>query len=197
MSNKTINTILGILTALSIAWAISERIKRNNIENGLEEKNEDYLNLLSQYLHETKEKSGTTKTIKSQLEKLQKEYSGIDEAVANKLKIVIELISENKEEIAIEKLTLIIENILKDKYIEDGNAPDKKSCPSLFKLLEKARDAKWINKHQFNFTLFLKDKRNEQAHEISTNINENEKFIAFFSGIEIIYQLKGIRRVAL
>lgn len=196
MNNKTLTTILGIIASLAIVWAISESLKRGEVEKKLKKKNEDYLKLLSQYIADTKGQSGITEKIKTQLEQLQNEYSGIDNAVSQKLQTVIELITENKQEIAIEKLTLIIENILKDKYLAEGIAKDKKSCPSLFKLLEKAKELKWITNHHFNFSLFLKEKRNEEAHELVPAISENEKIIAFFSGIEIIYHLKGIKRTA-
>lgn len=196
MNSKTLVTILGVIAALAFGWAISESIKRGEVEKKLKKKNEDYLKLLSQYIIDTKGQSGITEKIKTQLERLQSEYIGIDNAVSNKLQTVIELITEKKEEIAIEKLTLIIENILKEKYIAEGNAKDKKSCPSLFKLLEKAKELKWITSHHFNFSLFLKEKRNEEAHELVPAINENERIIAFLSGIEIIYHLKGIKRAA-
>lgn len=196
MKKDTLLIILGLVVALTFGWAISESLKRGEVEKKLKKKNEDYLKLLSQYIVDAKGQSGITEKIKTQLELLQTEYIGIDNAVSQKLQTVIELITENKQEIAIEKLTLIIENILKDKYIAEGNAKDKKSCPSLFKLLEKAKELKWITSHHFNFSLFLKEKRNAEAHELVPSINENERIIAFFSGIEIIYHLKGIKRVA-
>ena len=44
--------------------------------------------------------------------------------------------------------------------------------------------------------LFLKDKRNEEAHELSVKFSKNDKYIAFLAGIEIIYKLNGIKRAA-
>ena len=196
MKKDTLIAILGVVIALTVGWAISESLKRDEAEKKLKKKEEDYLKLLSTYLKSIKGNSALIKEIQTKLEDLHQEYSGINEEVSKKLKVVIELISENKEEIAIEKLTLIIENILKDKYIAEGQAKDKKSCPSLFKLLEKAKELNWITKHHFNFSLFLKDKRNQEAHELTPAINENEKIIAFFSGLEIIYHLSGIKRIA-
>lgn len=196
MKKDIIIAILGIVVALTIGWAISETLEKDKALKKLKKKEDDYLKLLSTYLKSIKGNSALIKEIRTKLEDLHKEYSGINEEVSKKLQVVIELITDNKEEIAIEKLTLIIENILKDKYIAEGQAKDKKSCPSLFKLLEKAKELKWITKHHFNFSLFLKDKRNQEAHELTPDINENEKIIAFFSGLEIIYHLSGIKRVA-
>ncbi|MCU4162508.1 hypothetical protein [Carboxylicivirga caseinilyticus] len=196
MNKDTFIAVLSVIAIFAFGWALSENKDKKRIQGILKKKNDNYLKLLSQYIEDTKGQDGTGEKIKEQLKSLHDEYEGVDKAISKKLQTVIELISENKQEIAIEKLTLIIENILKDKYIAEGQAKDKKSCPSLFKLLEKARDLKWITNHHFNFSLFLKEKRNQEAHELTCVINENEKIIAFFSGIEIIYQLKGIKRAA-
>jgi hypothetical protein len=196
MTKDTLIAVLGVIALIAFGWALKEQNEKKRLQQVYQKKNDNYLKLLSKYLADTKGQEDVILRIKSQLADLQREYESIDSAIANKLQVVMELIAENKQEIAIEKLTLIIENILKDKYIAEGKAKDKKSCPVLAKLLEYARDLKWITNHHFNFSLFLKEKRNQEAHELAPVINENERLIAFFSGIEIIYHLKGIKKAA-
>jgi len=194
MSKKDI--LLGVVIILAVAgfiWAINERSKKQVLELKLNQKNEDYLRLLSAYLES---RTDIPETLKNQLINLRKEYSGIDDAIAVRLQDVIELIQTGKDKIAVEKLALVIENLLKDKYIKEGKAIDKKSCPAFHKLIEKAKEFNWIKLHQFNFSMFIKEKRNEEAHELVPDISDNEIMIAFFSGIEIIYQLKGIKKAA-
>src|ERR1035437_3825350 len=137
-----------IFAALAIAgfiWAIDEQTKKIIAQNKLKQKEDDYLKLLASYLEKTKD---IPEEIKKQLYHLRDKYVGIHDEVAVELKTIIELIETKKEEIAIEKLTKIIENLLKEKFIEEGQAKDKNSCPKLFKLLEKALEFKWISKHE-------------------------------------------------
>lgn len=194
MSKKDL--LLGAVIILAIGgfiWALNERSKRQIVELKLDKKNEDYLKLLSAYLEI---RTDIPESLKTQLINLREEYSGIDDAIAVRLQDVIELIQSGKDKIAVEKLALVIENLLKDKYIKEGKAQDKKSRPAFHKLIEKAKVFNWIKLHQFNFSMFIKEKRNEEAHELIPDISDNEIIIAFFSGIEIIYQLKGIKKAA-
>lgn len=184
-----------LLFALAIGgfiWAIDEKTRREIADQKLKQKETDYLKLLSIYLENKKE---IPVEIKEQLIFLRENYVGVHDDVAIELKTVIELIENNKAEIAIEKLTKVIENLLKEKFIAEGKAKDKRSCPKLFKLLEAALELKWINKHEYHFSLFLKDKRNDEAHELAVKFPDNWKYIAFLAGIEILYNLKGIKRI--
>jgi hypothetical protein len=185
-----------ILVGLAIGgfiWAINERTEKQVLAQKLDRKNEDYLNLMSYYLQNQRQ---IPEEIKKQLISLRREYIGINDAIAMKLYTVIELTHNNKDEIAIEKLALIVENILKEKYEEEGLKKKNKGFPKFAELLKKAKELNWIKSGHYFLSLFLKEKRNEEAHELITNFSENEKVIAFFSGIELIYQLKGVKRVA-
>lgn len=192
-NNKVWNVLLIGLAIAGFIWAMDEKTKRIEAENKLQQKEEDYLKLLAEYLETRKD---LPKEIKEQLINLRTDYVGINDAVAIKLKTVVKLIETGEDEIAIEKLALIVENLLKERYVEASKATDKKQCPTFYNLLKKAQEWKWIPKHLFDMSLFLKDRRNEEAHDISTVFSENDKFIAFLSGIEIIYSLQGIKRTA-
>ena len=193
MSNKNNKwlIILGALAALGFIWAWSERNKRKAVEESNSNLERDYLHLLEKYLDKT---HSIPKDIKNQIINLRKRFIGLEDKIAIELQTVVELLEINKEDIAIEKLTKIIENILKDKYIENGLAKDKRSCPKLYKMIEKSLELNWINKHPFNFSLLLKDNRNDEAHELATNYPTNWKLISFIAGIDIIYTLKGFEK---
>jgi hypothetical protein len=194
MSNqRTWLLILGALAIAGFIWAIDEKNKRKALNEHLNVKNQDYLKLLHSYLED---KKSLPNEIKEQLIHLREEYIGLQDDVAIELKTIIELIDSNKEEIAIEKLTKVIENLLKEKYIAEGKAKDKRSCPKLFKLLELALNLNWISKHEHLVATILKDKRNDEAHELAVKYPSNWKYIALLSGIELIYKLKGVKRVA-
>lgn len=182
--------VIGALAVGGFIWAINEKNKRVVLEKKILKKENDYLHLLSQYL--TKE-NDLPEEIKAQIINLRKEYIGIQDDIAIELQTVIDLIEQKKEEIAIEKLTKIIENILKDKLVEEGKLEGKRKCPALAKMLEKALEFNWITRHEFNFSLLLKDNRNEEAHDLAVNFPRNWKMISFLAGIQIIYQLKGIK----
>jgi hypothetical protein len=179
-----------ILVGLAIGgfiWAINERTEKQAFAQKLDRKNEDYLNLMSHYLQSQKQ---IPEEIKKQLISLRREYIGINDAIAMKLHTVVELIRNNKDEIAIEKLASIIENLLKEKYQKEINTS---RIPNFYNLLQKAKELYWISADIYHLSLFVKNKRNQEAHELRAQFTENEKQIAFLSSIEIIYQLKGIK----
>lgn len=183
--------ILAALAAGGFIWAINERELRKKQEKESQELETDYLKLLTLYLDEQR---GIPDDIKQQLVHLREKYVGIHDAVAIELKSIIELIDGNKEEVAIEKLTKVIENLLKERYVVEGLAKNTKDCPGLSVILKKALDLHWISKHEFNFSCFLKDERNYEAHELAVKFPANWRYISFLAGIEIIYNLKGIPR---
>jgi len=188
------NSLLFILGALAVGgfvWAIKERNEKNAIKLRFENTQRDYLKLLQAYLEKTKE---LPVEVKNQLLNLRNQYQGINDNVAIELSTIVDLIENGKDEIAIQRLATTIENVLKEKYIELGLAKDKKSCPSLNSLLEKALELRWITKHEFQFSLLLKDKRNTVSHNIAVTFPENQKYLLFLSGIEILYRLKGMKR---
>ncbi len=189
-NNSNYDFLSDILMALAIGgfiWAITERNQKQQLQQQLYYSEKNYYKLMEEYLKDKKE---IPKEIKKQLLQLRMQYMGIDQEIADKLQVVIELIQENKESIAIEKLTTIIENLLKNKFKEEQGLSKN---TSLYNLLKKAKESNWITDYQYNFALFLKKMRNTEAHELKANYNNNEQYIGFLTGIEIIYQLAGFR----
>jgi hypothetical protein len=192
MSNKNVwKFILISLTIAGFIWALSERNKRIEVEGLLEEKEDDYLQLLQKYLE--KEKS-IPEEIKQQLIKLRKKYLGIDDAIAIELKKVIDALNIGQEETAIFKLTKIIENILKEKFEKEEYSGNKKSFGNLASMLKEALNLKWISKHEYYISYLLKDQRNKEGHELAIKFPDNWVQISFLAGIELIYNLKGTKR---
>jgi len=184
------NFLLGCLAVGGFIWAINERNKVNELNNALQKSQTNYLNLLNDY---TKHQNSFTEEIKSQLIDLRANYEGINDNVAVELKSITDLIESGQEETAIAKLTKVIENLLKEKYVAEGKANDNKSCPQLFKMLQEALTFNWIDQNEYHFSNLLREQRNKEAHELAVKFPKNWKYISFLSGIEIIYKLKGFR----
>lgn len=182
----------GALAAGGFIWALNERTKKNLVIKQANKLEKDYLQLLAVYLEKQPD---IPDEIKQQLIRMRGKFIGINDDIAIELKTIIELIEDNKEEIAIEKLTKTIENILKEKLLDEGHIKEKVFTPVLYEMLKKARDLKWISNNEFHFSCFLKDERNIEAHKLATRFPDNWKYISFFAGIEIIYNLKGISRI--
>lgn len=198
MDSKDYAIIFGALAIGGVLWALSERRQKLNVQTQLMQQRKDnqvlrtnYLHLLQEYLDK---QQALPDSIKEQLILLRKRYLGIQDDVANELKGIVELIDAGKEEIAIANLTKIVENILKEKYVEERIVAEKSDCPVLHKMIEKAKSLNWITDRAFYFSMALKDERNTTFHELAPQINKNEKIIFFLSGIELIYNLKGFER---
>ena len=189
--NNDFGFILGALAVIGFIWAMNEQARANQLSIDLNNSQTNYLKLLNDY---TKKQTSFSEEIKNQLVDLRKNYEGINDAVALELKSISELIEIKQEETAIAKLTKVIENLLKEKHIQEGKAKDERSCPQLFKMLNNALELNWISEHEYNFSNLLRDYRNQESHELAVKFTTNWKNISFLSGIEIIYKLKGIKR---
>jgi len=185
--NNNWGWIIGlIIAAIASGIAIDQYNKKKIAESERDAIQDDYMTLLEQYMNKQGE---LPKGILDQLEHLKSVYKKLDPKIERELNKVISLIKTDLPETAIEKLTNIIENLVAEKLISDGEYSSKKKCPSLFKMLERAKEKAWIGKNEFHFTMFLKEERNEEAHEIAVEFGENWKIASFLGGIEIIYSL--------
>lgn len=198
MNNKDFAVILGALSIGGILWAVSEKRQKKYLMEQLKQKEHynnvlksNYLQLLQEYLNKQKT---LPDAIKEQLIQIRNQYVGIQDDIANELKNVVGLIDAGQEEIAIANLTKIIENLLKEKYVEMNIVKDKSECPVLHKMIEKAKTLNWITERAFHFSMALKDERNTAFHEINPAVSKNEKIILFLAGIELIYNLNGFKR---
>ena len=187
--NNLLLLLLGGLAVGGFAWAINERTKRKQQEEDFIKDYNDlhkaYLDLLTEYFNK---ENSFPEEITNQIINLRNNYSGINDAIAFRLHQIVELITENKEEIAIEKLAMVIENMLADKLIKEGHIKKKSTFSNM---LNKAFDLNWLTKREHSCALVLKDERNVEAHELIANMGANWKSICFLSGIELIYKFEG------
>ncbi|MEM6721928.1 MAG: hypothetical protein AAF611_21550 [Bacteroidota bacterium] len=182
-----------LLSAFAIggtAFAVSERQKRKVVvarNKKLQQQNKELgksnLKLISENI---KREKGVTEEVKAQLKNLQKNFATLSPPVSKELDAVVTLLEHNQESSAIGKLTKVIENLLAEKLIKKGEITKK---PSLFKMLEKAFNLKWINNHEYGFANHLREYRNKEAHELSVEIPKNKKIVLFLTAIDLIQTL--------
>lgn len=186
---------IGALFIGGIMWALTDENKRLRNQIYKEEEKDkikkDYLNLLKDYL--TKNKS-LPESVKAQLLDLKEHYVGIQDDIAIELNNIVELIRMGKEELAVATLTKIVENLLKDRYVEEHIVETRDKCPNFHQMLEHAKKSSWISERSFHFSMILKNERNMSFHELNPILNENERLIGFLAGIEMIYNLKGLKK---
>jgi hypothetical protein len=204
MGQDTWKWILGGLAVGALGVAASENSKKKKAQrsaNDLQRINskltgenkilrKNYLSLLQEFLAA---QNGLPKEIMNQLEDLRLHYSNVDKKMEGELVRVLDLIKNEKGEIAIEKLAKIIENMLSEKFLSEGKTEEHKKCRSLHAMLEKAHAFGWIEKREFHFSLFLKEERNKEAHELFVKFGKNWQLASFLGGIELIYKLRGVK----
>ncbi|WP_298519859.1 hypothetical protein [uncultured Kordia sp.] len=183
--------LLGMIAAGGTALAVSERGKRKvavaknkKLQQQNKELGKNNLKLISENI---KREKGITEEVKEQLKNLQKNFATLSPPVAKELDAVVVLLENNQESTAIGKLTKVIENLLAEKLIKEGEIKKK---PTLFKMLEKAFNLNWINKHEYGFANHLKEYRNKEAHELSVEIPKNKKIVLFLTAIDLIHTLE-------
>lgn len=178
--------ILGILAIIGVGIGTNEYKKRKTAEKERDKFKDDYLSLLQEFLRKQKE---LPKSVLEQLDNLRDNYSGTNKKIDLELTRIQELIVNGHNEIAIEKLTKIVENVLSKKFEKEGKTTERKKCKSLHAMLEKAKEFEWIGKSEFHFSLFLKEERNKEAHELGVEFEKNWQTVSFLGGIELIYKL--------
>lgn len=183
------NTIIFLLL-LALGYFVYRNgfLKSDNIQlkKKLSDSERSKIELMKKYIKDCKD---VPKEMARQLEELKVLLSKSRPDIADELGVVAELLAAGHNEIAVEKLTKCLENILKNKVIEEGLEKSKQGFPPLQKLLEIAKNQKWLSAHHYNFFLFIKEMRNQEAHEVGYELGKNEVYIAFFSAIEIMSSL--------
>jgi hypothetical protein len=187
----------GAIIAILLLWLSYELMEKKKLEKENESLKKDRLKLIKEYLKIAKE---IPSEIKSQIEKLVTEYEDLDQKVAIELLDVLNLIEQKMEPKAIAALAKIIENLLKDKFSEDilnGKYSDeeefrkKKKGITFHKAIEHAKSVNFLSDHEYNLTNLLREYRNESSHELGVKFSKNWQTIAFLTGIEIVFKIKG------
>lgn len=187
----------GVIIAILLLWLSYELMEKKKLDKENESLKKDRLKLIKEYLKIAKE---IPSEIKSQIEKLVTEYEDLDQKVARELLDVLNLIEQKMEPKAIATLAKIIENLLKDKFSEEilnGKFSDdeefkkRKKSITFQKAIEYAKSVKFLTDHEYNLTNLLREYRNKSSHELGVKFSKNWQTIAFLTGIEIVFKLKG------
>ncbi len=180
---------IALVAAALIYYLIENNRKLKFQENRIKELEENKIQLIKDSLS----KSALTEEIKNQVLELINEYKDIDEDISNELISVLSLIGIDQIEKAIKDLAKIIENLLKDNFLNDEKFKNKKFV-SLGKLIELAKESGLFNNKEYNAVCVLKEFRNEESHELNVKYGSNWQMIGLLGGIEIIFKLKGEKR---
>lgn len=151
-----------------------------------------YLILLQSYIERVRE---LPQGIREQLNDLISHYKGIDYDIASELQSVLIMVGNEQFSEAIMKLTKIVENILKDKYVQHNIIQPKGKFPTLFNMIEEAfKKYNWISKREYYFIELIREPRNQEAHTLNVNLSRNESFIYIMAGIELLHTFKGVKK---
>lgn len=187
----------GVIIAILLIWISLGIVDKNKILEENKELKRDRLKLVQEYLKVAKE---IPSEIKSQIQKLVIEYEDLAPDIAKELLEVLNLIEQKMEPKAIATLAKIIEvqlkekfsrGILKGKYSNEEEFHEKKRGISFYKAIEFAKSEKFLSEHEYSLANLLREYRNRSSHELGVKFSKNWQTIAFLTGIEIVFKLKG------
>lgn len=145
----------------------------------LKESQEDKLILLNEYLKQ--QNQTLPEPIKQYVIRLKEQYIGVNEKVAKELNNIENLINTGQDEQALQGLSKIVENLLKEKYKQEcSSEKEDKKIPTYHKLLEYAKEHTWISEDSFCFCNKLKNVRNKLTHELAAKLDDDTKAEMFF-----------------
>ncbi len=189
---ETILTVcLGVFVVIGLVliWKKDKENKLLKTQLKLAEENE--LGILNEYLK--LHKQTLPEPIKQYVIRLKVQYVGVNEKVAKELNDIETLINTGQDEQALQGLSKIVENLLKDRYKQENlSEPGKKKIPTFHNLLEYAKEQHWISQESFMFCSELKNVRNILTHELAAKLDDALKTRMFFGSIGVICELKGI-----
>ncbi len=180
---------VGLLAVFGIAFGYNKYQENQKLKAINQKQKKDILVLLDEYLK--LHQQDLPEPIKQLIVNLRVQYKGVDEKVAEELYSIEKLITIGDDEGALQKLAKIIENLLKDRFVQENQENTK--IPTFHKLLEYAKEHSWIEEDSFQFCCAFKVLRNHITHELAVKVDDKTKTEMFIGGISLIYNLKGIR----
>lgn len=209
---------LGIAVGFVILWLAYDRDKAYKLlekskkkEGDLEKENEVLLSAnteLVEVVHEYEDNLSSLKKmirdndqleseVKKKLVTLIDTYKGIDKKVSNELTAAMALIEAKQPTKAAFSLAKIVENLLKEKYSQNGDFREfiksknkgKRRSPVFNDYLEYAKNQNHIGSDEFHFAKGLKEIRNQEGHELDVKKQDSWLATAFFTGIGLIMRL--------
>lgn len=189
---ETILTVcLGAAVVLGLVLLWNKDKENKILKRKLKLAEENELDILNEYLK--LHKQTLPEPIKQYVIKLKEQFVGVNEKVAKELEDIENLINAGQDEQALQGLSKIVENLLKDKFVQESSSEkEEKKIPTYHKLLEYAKEHEWISQDSFCFCNKLKNLRNKLTHELAAKLDDNTKAEMFFGSIGIIYELEGI-----
>jgi len=141
-----------------------------------------YLNQLETKLIETDAPHDLLK----ELEGLKVHFENVDTQIHKQINTVMNLLTDGYKEKAIFDLSKVIENILKHSYEKVENTKCKMK---FYKLLEYAVKHDWISQEEHQFAKAIKKIRNNEGHQLNSEVDLKDASTAILSGVKIIYHL--------
>lgn len=192
MKGKNAVIALGLVIILVVLFLfISEREKakrKDEIIDRLLDENRRiklaYLGLLEKYM---KTNGSVEPSVIKELHKLKNEIDDLETTVHVELDSVIKRITDGEETKAVKDLAKIVENVLKEKALQDDSFKKK---PMLHNLLEYAKNNGLICSRLYENGMKLKELRNKESHELAPECSKLEIGMSVFAGIEIINAVK-------
>jgi hypothetical protein len=198
-NNKALVYVIGAVAGIVIIWLVLDNMAKKILLEDFQKKNEEKDDI-NKRLQETIEESKEIPTeVKKQLEELVERYNNVDDNVRQELITASSLIEIKQYPKAIGVLTKIIENLLKEKYLDDDAFKEKmkkKSFPVLKDFLDHAKDDKFLSPEEFHFANGLREIRNEDAHDLNTRKSKLLTSSAFLSAVDLILKI-SIKNICL
>lgn len=181
--------IVGLIVAVGVVIYKNSELQTEN-----KKLKDEKLKLLKEFLNN---QSSLSSEIKQQIIGLADHYENINEDIYVDLVKALKRIEEGDETGGIERLAVIIENILKEKFEQENDSwytkvKAKGNRTYLANLLNRAKENGVIDNHEYNMGMHIKDIRNGEAHEPNFKHPKNKINIAIIASIEIIFKLNSI-----
>lgn len=132
--------------------------------------------------------------IKKKLTELVQNNPEIDPKIAGELGQIVALLEIKQNTTAVFKLAKIIENLLKELFIDDEelkklSAKNGRKVAVFADYLEYAKTKKILSVEDYHLLSILKIIRNEEAHELDIKKEKSKIIAVFISGINLVLGL--------
>ncbi len=182
MRSRDIIIIALIAIILVLGWFFFNEMKKNELKEKMirrltdenDELKKGYLDLLQKHLLLSE---NTPKDIIADIERLKDQVVNLSKDVHIELGSVIDNVRNNNGAKAVRELGKIIENVLKEKAIKDESF---KKTPSLFNLLEYAKNCHWIKPNIHAYGELIREIRNKESHDLNVQIEPHKIGLAIF-----------------
>ncbi len=168
---------------------LSDQIQKLQAEKA--EAEAGYLKLLEDYMNKTK---SIPESARIKLEELKNTYARINPDIEAELITVLDLLDGGKEAIAVEKLTKIVENVLKERLNVEAAGGKNDKRKTFMEMIREAIKMNVICERLGAFMNALRVMRNEEAHELNVQLDQNETLIYLLTSVHVLFELAGTKQ---